>query len=109
MTALLDPKEAPEPGAFASAEVDKLLLSWRQMPFYADLGASPDEAAALIAASIVDDIRLSGHDLRAGLTAVGKRLTELAGVLGRAPLTEDDIAAAMDAIPAPAQEPSRPV
>lgn len=106
MTALAEPKEAPEPGAFASAEVDKLLVSWRQMPLYSALGASPDDSAAFITAAVVDDIRVSGHDLRAGITAVGKRLTELAAVLGRAPYTEDDIAAAMDAFPAPAEEPT---
>ncbi|WDS51712.1 hypothetical protein SEA_BARNSTORMER_75 [Microbacterium phage Barnstormer] len=95
-----DPLEAPQPGSFATAPIDKLAVSWQSAPAdFADETPADFFARRLVARAI-NGARSEGLDVRDVITALGKRLTVAAGVLGKAPFSEADIRSFLATIPA---------
>ncbi|WDS52104.1 hypothetical protein SEA_CARON_78 [Microbacterium phage Caron] len=97
--ALAEPVEAPEPGSFATSAVDKLAVAWQTTPPDFAEETPADFFARRLVARALNGARAEGLDVRAVVTALGRRLTEVAGVLGKAPFSEADIEAFLATVP----------
>lgn len=103
-----EPQEAPEPGSYASAPIDKLVASWGSTPLDPATETPEDYFSRRLAARVLNGARAEGLDVRAVILSLGKYLTRAAATVGKSPYTGDDIVAWLDSFET-AEEPPAPV